>query len=148
MRRLSLSFIVLLFLAANPAIAEDTYEGDYIDLEKGQRAPYSGLLFDDAGLARLIARRDKERDQLILAKDTEYKKLKIALEAEVAKKDTELSINKELSEKILALNKEELKTSQAKLEKASWIAPTLFVSGVMAGAFITISVLKVALSLQ
>ena len=147
MLRIFSSFVLLLFLAANVAIAEDSYEGDYIELEKGEVAPYTGFLFDHSGVVTLIAKNEKEKAQLILDKDTEYKKLKLNLESDLSKKQAEIDNNKELAEKILALNKEELKTTQIKLERISWLSPALFVAGVTVGSILTISILKVAVTL-
>jgi hypothetical protein len=143
--------MLLLFVATNVAIAEDssaiTEDGDYVEIEKGDKAPYAGYLFDHDSLAALIARREKEKEQILLDKDTEYKKLKLTLEAEVAKKQIELDINKDLAEKILAVNKEELKLTKNKLDKLSWISPALFVGGVITGSILTISILKIAVDI-
>lgn len=147
MLRIISAITLLLFIAANTAIAEDIHEGDYIELEEGEVAPYAGYLFDSGGVATLIAKQQKEIEHLTLEKDTEYKKLKINLEADLAKKQAELDTSKELSEKILKLNKDELSLTQTKLERISWLSPALFVAGTAIGAFLTISVLKVAVEI-
>ena len=138
-----------LFVTTNIAIAEEADydgvdDGDYVEIQKDEKAPYDGYLFDHGGIAALIARNDKEKEQIILDKDTEYKKLKLNLEADVAKKQSEIDVNKELAEKILAANKEELKLTQNKLERVSWLSPTMFVTGILAGTILTISLLKIA----
>lgn len=147
MLRIFSVFTMSLFLAANISIAEEVDDGDYIELESGEEAPYAGFLFDRDALAELVARQQREKEELILEKETELKKVKINLEAEVAKKQVEIDINKDLTEKLLKANKEELKITQSKLDKVSWLSPTLFVGGIIAGSVITISVLKVTLEL-
>ena len=145
MLRIISAFTMLLFLAANIAIAEE--EGDYIELENGEEAPYAGFLFDPGSLANLVARQQKEKDQLVLDKESELKKLKINLESEIAKKQAEIDTNKELAEKLLKLNKEELQLTKDKLDKVSWLSPTLFVAGITTGAILTVSILKIALEI-
>jgi hypothetical protein len=145
----ALTTLIFFTTAAIPAIAEEGGdEGDYVEVEQGEPAPYSGYLFDHGGVAGLIARHDKELEQLTLDKDTEYKKLKLNLEAELTKKQSELDIGKKLSEDILKLNKEELKLTQTKLERVSWLSPAMFITGLVLGSIFTINVLKVAVEVS
>jgi len=142
-------FVLSLFVTANIAIAEESTDdgvddGDYVELEKDEKAPYAGYLFDHGSIAALIARNEKEKDQIVLDKDTEYKKLKLNLDAEILKKQTEIDINKKLAEDILKLNKEELQLTKSKLERVSWLSPSMFVTGIVAGTIITVSILKIA----
>jgi len=147
MLRIFSVFTMLLFLAANISIAEEVDDGDYIELESGEEAPYAGFLFDRDALAELVARQQREKEELILEKETEVKKVKINLEAEVAKKQVEIDISKDLNEKLLKANKEELQLVKNKLDKLSWTGPTLFVAGVTTGAILTVSLLKIALQI-
>lgn len=138
-----------LFVTANVAIAEESTDdgiddGDYVELEKDEKAPYAGYLFDHGSIAALIARNEKEKEQLALDKDTEYKKLKLTLDAEILKKQAEIDTGKKLAEDILKLNKEELQLTKNKLERVSWLSPSMFVTGIIAGAILTVSILKIA----
>ena len=147
MKTIIATLVLFLFVTSclNVVNAQEVEDGgDYVELEEGQEAPYSGFLFDKDGIATLIAKSDKEKELIIVEKDSEYKKLKISLEAEVSKKQAEIDTNKELAEKVLKLNKEELKLTKQKLDKVSWLSPTMFVAGITLGAVFTISILKVA----
>jgi hypothetical protein len=147
MKSLVSIFALICFVTGNITLAhaQETEEpGDYIEIEEGQEAPYSGYLFDRDGIATLIAKNEKDKELIIVEKDTEYKKLKINLEAEILKKQTELELNKKLSEDLLKLNKEEIKTTKSKLDQLTWTNPALFIVGITLGAVFTISILKIS----
>jgi len=143
----ALAFGMALLIAAPPAFCEEDDgldDGDFVELEKGTKAPFDGYLFDHGGIAALIAKHEAEKEQIELKKDTELKKAKIDLETEVAKKQSEIDINKKLSEEILKANKDQIEKLNTKLERASWVSPTLFVGGVLAGSALTVAILKIA----
>jgi hypothetical protein len=151
MKKLISFFMLLLLATAYPSIAygqevtdDGVDDGDYVEINKGDKAPFDGFLFDHGGIAAQIAKNEAEKEVLVIEKETEIKKIKIELQTELKKKDAEIELNKKLAEDISKLNKEELKTAQARLERVSWLSPTLFVGGVIAGAVFTVSVLKVA----
>ena len=141
--------VLLLSLAMTTAAkSEETddgvEDGDYVEVIKGEQAPFDGYLFDHGGIAALIAKHNSEKEHIVLNKDTELKKVRLDLETELKKKDVEIDINKKLSDDIIRLNKEELKLTQSKLEHVSWLSPTLFVGGIITGTVLTISILKIA----
>lgn len=151
MNKLISLFMLSLFVTTQTSIAladepidDGIEDGDFVEVVKGEAAPFDGFLFDHGGISAQIAKQEAEKEILVLEKETEIKKVKIELETELKKKDAELDSAKKLNEEVLKLNKEELKTAQAKLERVSWVTPTAFISGIVTGVLLTISVLKVA----
>jgi len=146
----ALAFGMALLIAAPPAFCEEddgVDDGDFVELEKGQAAPFDGYLFDHGGIAALVAKHDAEKEQLELKRETDLKKLKIDLDTEIAKKQSEIDINKKLSEDIIKANKEQIEKLNLKIERASWIQPTLFVGGVLTGTALTVAILKIAVQM-
>jgi uncharacterized protein YwgA len=146
MRRIISIFMLSLFMTtltkAEEVILED---GDFIEVKEGEQAPFDGYLFDHGGVAALIARHEKEKSNFFIEKDAEIKTLKVNLETQIKQKDIEIDINKKLSDDIIKLNKQELKLAQDKLGRLNWLTPASFVAGVIAGTFLTVSILKIAI---
>jgi hypothetical protein len=147
MRRIISVFMLCLFITTVVKAEDGVDDGDYVEVNKGEQAPFDGYLFDHGGIAALIAKHNSEKEQISLTKDTEFKKLKLDLETELKIKQTEIDVNKKLSDDIIKINKEELQLTKSKLERVSWLAPTLFVGGIITGTVLAVSILKIAVGI-
>lgn len=108
---------LLAFLAARTPIAyaeepttipsEDEI-GDYESMEKGEKAPYDGLLFTNEGIIKIITNKHLELDKLKLDKDTEIKKLQLDLDILKKQHDIEVKITKDLNDNLLKLKQDRI----------------------------------------
>lgn len=110
---------LLAFLAVRTPIAyavendtplSDDEIGDYESMEKGEKAPYDGLLFTNEGIIKIITNKHLELDKLKLDKDTEIKKLQLDLDILKKQHDLETKITKDLSDNLLKLKQDRIDT--------------------------------------
>lgn len=82
--------------------------GDYESMEKGEKAPYDGLLFTNEGIIKIITNKHLELDKLKLDKDTEIKKLQLDLDILKKQHDLETKITKDLNDNLLKLKQDRI----------------------------------------
>jgi len=82
--------------------------GDYESMEKGEKAPYDGLLFTNEGIIKIITNKHLEIDKLKLEKDTELKKLQLDLDILKKQHDLETKITKDLNDNLLKLKQDRI----------------------------------------
>lgn len=108
---------LLAFLAVRTPIAyavendtppSDDEIGDYESMEKGEKAPYDGLLFTNEGIIKIITNKHLELDKLKLDKDTEIKKLQLDLDILKKQHDLETKITKDLNDNLLKLKQDRI----------------------------------------
>ncbi len=141
--------MLLVFLAGRNSYAQEVEdsETEYVELDEGEAAPYHGYLFNSDSLSSVIAKQDKEKNELKLQLETENKKIKLELETELKKKEAELVINTTKYEDLLKLNKEELEKLSREAKYNSWITSASFIGGIIVGSVIVASTIKVTVDL-
>lgn len=108
---------LLAFLAVRTPIAyaienetppSDDEIGDYESMEKGEKAPYDGLLFTNEAIIKIITNKHLELDKLKLDKDTEIKKIQLDLDILKKQHDLETKITKDLNDNLLKLKQDRI----------------------------------------
>jgi hypothetical protein len=147
-KKITSLFVLTVYLSGMPSYAQENEEaGDFVELSAGEQAPFEGYLFHTDSLADLIARQDREKEELRLVAETEQKKLKLELETEVKKKEAELNINKVKYEDLLKLNKAELDRLSREAKFNSWLTSGSFIAGIVIGGVIIASTIKLTLTI-
>lgn len=106
---------LLSFIAVQPSIAYgqeislQSKSGDYSLVKEGEKAPYTGYLFDPEGLIKIITNKNLELQQLKIEKDSEIKSINIQLESQKKQYELELRVNKELNDNVVKLKDDKIK---------------------------------------
>lgn len=105
-------FTLLAFLVTWPSLAygqEISSEGDYLTIKQGEKAPYSGYLFDSAGLIKIMVNKSLELDKLRITKEAEIAKLNIEIDYIKKQYALELKIKEDLNNNIVKLKDDRIK---------------------------------------
>ena len=100
--------IPIAYATENDTPPSDNEIGDYESMEKGEKAPYDGLLFTNEGIIKIITNKHLELDKLKLDKDTEIKKLQLDLDILKKQHDLETKITKDLNDNLLKLKQDRI----------------------------------------
>lgn len=96
-------------LAYSQTISEDSLEGDYSFVKRGEAVPYDGFLFDKSGIIKVITNKSLEIQRLTIEKDADIAKLKIEIDMLKKQHNLEIKINKELTDNIMNLKDNRIK---------------------------------------
>ena len=145
-----LAYLVLAaYVAGTPLRAQEVEDdaGEYVELASGEVAPFDGYLFHSDTLADIIAKHDKEKEELTLFCDTEKKKLQLELGTEIKKLQAEIKINTDKYEDLLKLNKSEIDRLAKDAKYNSWLTSGSFIAGIIIGGLVIASTIKLTLTI-
>jgi hypothetical protein len=141
--------VLLVYVTGTTGYAQEKEDdsGDFVELNSGEVAPFDGYLFHSDSLADLVAKQDREKEELRLFAETEQKKLKLELETEVKKKEVEIQITTTKYEDLLKLNKAEIDRLSREAKYNSWLTSGSFIAGVVVGGLVIASTIKLTLTI-
>lgn len=114
--------------------------GDYIELNKGETAPFSGFLLEREALINLVVERQQIVSTLELKTVTEVKKVQLQLDTVEKKKDAQLQINKETCDSILKIKQD---TIEQYSSKTKW-NDLYYVGGFVSGFVVSLSIFYIS----
>jgi hypothetical protein len=100
--------IPIAYAVENDTPPSDDELGDYESMEKGEKAPYDGLLFTNEAIIKIITNKHLELDKLKLDKDIEIKKIQLDLDILKKQHDLETKITKDLNDNLLKLKQDRI----------------------------------------
>jgi len=109
---------------------------DYANVDKGERAPFTGKLLTHDALAQIIATQEKELLQSDLDKEYELQRLSDQLNLKYDLYSTKCEANTEMYQQMIKLRDEEIKIQARK----DWIQRLAFFGGFALGTATTIGI--------
>jgi len=140
MKQLLSIFLVILF--AFPAWAQ---EGVITELQKGQKAPFTGVLMDATAAAKVLTEQKYTAEECRLEMDREIEILKAKLELDLKISDIKLDITTKKYTNLLDIKEQESKRLQElALERPNDYTHWWFVGGAIGGMVLTVGVFVIA----
>jgi len=144
MKQLLSIFLVILF--AFPAWAQ---EGVITEIQKGQQAPFTGVLMDATAAAKVLTNKKYTEEQCKIEMDKELKLLQAKLGLDVKICNSKLISCQESSSKIIKIKDEEI----ARLQEIALDSPNDYsiwwlTGGVVGGIALSVAVFAVAVEIQ
>jgi hypothetical protein len=140
MKQLLSIFLVILF--AFPAWAQ---EGVITELQKGKRAPFTGVLMDAKAAAKVLTDQKYTAEECRLELDREIEILRAKLELDLKISEIKLSSAVDKYTNLLNIKNEENKRLQElALERPNDYTHWWFVGGAIGGAILTIGIFAIA----
>ena len=138
--------IVLVILFAFPAWAQ---EGVITEIQKGQQAPFTGILMDATAAAKVLTDKKYTEEQCKIEMDKELKLLQAKLGLDVKICNSKLISCQESSSKIIKIKDEEI----ARLQEIALDSPNDYsiwwlTGGVVGGIALSVAVFAVAVEIQ
>ena len=140
MKQLLSIFLVILF--AFPAWAQ---EGVITEIQKGKRAPFTGILMDTKAAAKVLTDQKYTAEECKLEMDREIEILKAKLELDLKISDIKLDMTTKKYTNLLDIKEQESKRLQElALERPNDYTHWWFVGGAIGGAILTIGIFAIA----
>ena len=138
--------IILVILFAFPAWAQ---EGVITEIQKGQQAPFTGILMDATAAAKVLTDKKYTEEQCKIEMDKELKLLQAKLGLDVKICNSKLISCQESSSKIIKIKDEEI----ARLQEIALDSPNDYsiwwlTGGVVGGIALSVAVFAVAVEIQ
>ena len=144
MKQLLSIFLVILF--AFPAWAQ---EGVITEIQKGQQAPFTGVLMDPTAAAKVLADKKYTAEECRLEIDRELKLLSAQLELDLQISDIKLKSSTKKYEQLLTTKDEEIgRLQELALESPNDYSHWWLAGGVLGGIIISISVFAIAVEIK
>jgi len=144
MKQLLSIFLVMLF--AFPAWAQ---EGVITELQKGQKAPFTGVLMDATAAAKVLTEQKYTAEECRLEMDREIEILKAKLELDLKISDIKLDITTKKYTNLLDIKEQESKRLQElALERPNDNSHWWLAGGVLGGIVLSIAVFAVAVEIK
>ena len=124
----------------NPSFADDTTVVDYIEISKGEVAPFDGRLFTSQGIAKILADHEAEKSKLKIEFDYELNKTTLDLNLKYDVLDSRRQSEILMYETMLKARDEELNKAAKKNTLQKWAAYGSFVLGAATSVAIFYSV--------
>ena len=144
MKQLLSIFLVILF--AFPAWAQ---EGVITEIQKGKRAPFTGVLLDAKAAAKVLTDQKYTAEECRLEMDREIEILKAKLELDLKISDIKLDITTKKYTNLLDIKEQESKRLQElALERPNDNSHWWLAGGVLGGIVLSIAVFAVAVEIK
>ena len=144
MKQLLSIFLVILF--AFPAWAQ---EGVITELQKGQKAPFTGVLMDATAAAKVLTDKKYTVEECRLEIDREIKLLSAQLELDLQISDIKLKSATKRYDQLITIKDEEIgRLQELALESPNDYSHWWLAGGVLGGIIISISVFAIAVEIK
>ena len=144
MKQLLSIFLVILF--AFPAWAQ---EGVITEIQKGQQAPFTGVLMDAKAAAKVLTEQKYTEEEFKLELDKELKLLQAKLDLDLKIANTKLIGCQERSSQILKIKDEEIQRLQElALDSPNDYSTWWLTGGVVGGIALSIAIFAVAVEIN
>lgn len=138
--------IILVILFAFPAWAQ---EGVITEIQKGQQAPFTGVLMDAKAAAKVLTEQKYTAEECRLEMDRELELLRAKLELDLEIAKIKLTSEQDKYQKILNIKEEENKRLQKlALERPNDYSHWWLAGGVGAGIVLSIAVFSIAVEIR
>ena len=144
MKQLLSIFLVILF--AFPAWAQ---EGVITEIQKGQQAPFTGVLMDAKAAAKVLTEQKYTAEECRLEMDREIELLRAKLELDLKITNAKLAGSEERLAQILEIKNEEIgRLQELALERPNDNSHWWLAGGVLGGIVLSIAVFAVAVEIK
>lgn len=144
MKQLLSIFLVILF--AFPAWAQ---EGVITEIQKGKRAPFTGILMDTKAAAKVLTDQKYTAEECKIEMDREIEILKAKLELDLKISEIKLNSATDKYTSLLSIKDEENKRLQElALERPNDYTHWWFAGGVIGGIALSVSIFAVAVEIK
>ena len=144
MKQLLSIFLVILF--AFPAWAQ---EGVITEIQKGQKAPFTGVLMDAKAAAKVLTEQKYTAEECRLEMDRELEILRAKLELDLKISEIKLSSANEKYTSLLSIKEEENKRLQElALKSPNDYSHWWFAGGIIGGIALSVSIFAVAVEIK
>jgi len=144
MKQLLSIFLVILF--AFPAWAQ---EGVITEIQKGQRAPFTGILMDTKAAAKVLTDQKYTAEECKIEMDRELEILRAKLELDLKISEIKLNSANEKYTSLLNIKDEENKRLQElALKSPNDYSHWWFAGGVIGGIVLSVSIFAVAVEIK
>ena len=144
MKQLLSIFLVILF--AFPAWAQ---EGVITEIQKGQQAPFTGVLMDAKAAAKVLTEQKYTEEEFKLELDKELKLLRAKLDLDLKIANTKLIGCQERSAQILKIKDEEIQRLQElALDSPDDYSIWWLTGGVVGGIALSVAIFAVAVEIK
>ena len=144
MKQLLSIFLVILF--AFPAWAQ---EGVITEIQKGQQAPFTGVLMDAKAAAKVLTEQKYTAEECRLEMDRELEMLRAKLELDLKISEIKSSSANEKYTSLLSIKEEENKRLQElALKSPNDYSHWWFAGGIIGGIALSVSIFAVAVEIK
>ena len=138
--------IILVILFAFPAWAQ---EGVITEIQKGQKAPFTGVLMDAKAAAKVLTEQKYTAEECRLEMDRELEILRAKLELDLKISEIKLSSANEKYTSLLSIKEEENKRLQElALKSPNDYSHWWFAGGIIGGIALSVSIFAVAVEIK
>ena len=138
--------IILVILFAFPAWAQ---EGVITEIQKGQQAPFTGVLMDAKAAAKVLTEQKYTEEEFKLELDKELKLLRAKLDLDLKIANTKLIGCQERSAQILKIKDEEIQRLQElALDSPDDYSIWWLTGGVVGGIALSVAIFAVAVEIK
>ena len=138
--------IILVILFAFPAWAQ---EGVITEIQKGQQAPFTGVLMDATAAAKVLTDKKYTEEQCKIEMDKELKLLQAKLDLDLKVCNSKVISCQESSAKIIKIKDEEIaRLQEIALDRPSDYSIWWLTGGVIGGIAISVAIFSVAVEIQ